>query len=249
MKCIWWKNYIIAVLTLGLAGCGGGGGGGDSSGPGAPIGPGSTPQVTDLNPAANARAAPGDANVTVVFDQIMNQGDASNFLVDGSLNGKLAGIYSGGGTTTLSFDPDNEFKSGEQVEVTLTTGLTTTRGASLDAAFVYRFRAAATDTGSNANFVSADTVMVRNEPSSITAGDWDGDGDLDLAVVNSFTDNVMVLLNDGSGGFSEAVGSPVRVGSDPVSVTAGDWDGDGDLDLAVVNSFTDNVTVLHNGPQ
>jgi hypothetical protein len=37
MKCIWWKNYIIAVLTLGLAACGGegggGGGGGDFSGP------------------------------------------------------------------------------------------------------------------------------------------------------------------------------------------------------------------------
>jgi len=246
MKCIWWKNYIIAVLTLGLAGCGGGGGGGDSSGPGPPIGPGSTPQVTDLNPAANARAAPGDANVTVVFDQIMTQGDASNFVVDGSLSGKLAGIYSGGGTTTLSFDPDNEFKSGEQVEVTLTTGLTTTRGASLDAAFVYRLRAAVTDTGSNANFVSAGTVMVRNEPSSITAGDWDGDGDLDLAVVNSFTDNVTVFLNDSGGGFSEAAGSPVRVGSNPISVTAGDWDGDGHLDLAVVNSFTDNVTVLLN---
>jgi len=41
----------------------------------------------------------------------------------------------------------------------------------------------------------------------------------------------------------------VMVRNEPSSITAGDWDGDGDLDLAVVNSFTDNVTVLHNGPQ
>jgi predicted nucleotidyltransferase len=246
MKRICWKNYIVALLTLGLASCGGGGGGGGSSGPEPPIGPGSTPEVTSLNPAANARAVPVGANIIVVFDQIMNTGDDSNFAVNGSLTGKLVGTYSGGGTTTLSFDPDNDFKSGEEVEVTLTTDLTSTGGASLDPAFVYRFRVAVTETGSNANFVLADTVRVRDEPSSVTAGDWDRDGDLDLAVVNSFTDNVTVLLNDGSGGFSEAAGSPVRVGSDPVLVTAGDWDGDGDLDLAVVNSLTDNVTVLLN---
>jgi len=236
-------------LTLGLASCGGGGGGGGSSEP--PIGPGSTPEITNLNPAANARAVPVSADITVTFDQIMNTGDGSNFVVDGSLSGKLVGTYSGGATTTLGFNPDNDFKSGEEIEVTLTSGLTSIAAASLDPAFVYRFRAAVTDTGSNANFVSAGTVMVRNEPSSITAGDWDGDGDLDLAVVNSFTDNVTVLLNDGSGGFSEAVGSPIAVGlgARPVSVTAGDWDGDGDLDLAVVNSFTDNITVLRNGLQ
>jgi hypothetical protein len=125
----------------------------------------------------------------------MNNGDDSNFIVNGSLSGTLVGTYRGDGTTTLSFDPDNDFKSGEEVEVTLTTGLSAIGGASLDRAFVYRFRAAVTDTGSRANFVSAGTVGVRDEPSSVTAGDWDGDGDLDLAVVNWLSDNVTVLEN------------------------------------------------------
>ena len=32
-------------------------------------------------------------------------------------------------------------------------------------------------------------------PWSVTAGDWNGDGKLDLAVPNYFNDNVSILLN------------------------------------------------------
>jgi len=84
-------------------------------------------------------------------------------------------------------------------------------------------------------------------PQSIVAGDWDGDGDLDLAVGNSGATNVSILFNDATGGFTQPLppASPVEVGNTPRTVTAGDWDGDGDLDLAITTAG-DKVRVLFN---
>jgi hypothetical protein len=100
----------------------------------------------------------------------------------------------------------------------------------------------------NADFSEApgSPVVVGLGPLSITASNLDGDGDLDIAVANFFDNNITVLLNDGTGGFSEALGSPVAVGSEPDSLTAGDLDGDEDLDLTMTNRADDNVTVLLN---
>ena len=39
-------------------------------------------------------------------------------------------------------------------------------------------------------------------PSAIVAADLDGDGNVDLAVTNTFTASVSVLLGDGDGGFA-----------------------------------------------
>jgi len=89
----------------------------------------------------------------------------------------------------------------------------------------------------------ASPVEVGNTPQTVTAGDWDGDGDLDLAVTTA-GDKVRVLFNDGSGvfpAFNEVAGV-----FGPRSVIAGDWDSDGDLDLAVGNSGATNVSILFN---
>jgi hypothetical protein len=79
-------------------------------------------------------------------------------------------------------------------------------------------------------------------PQSVTAGDLDGDTDLDLAVANFNSDNVSVLVGAGDGAFATAVN--YGTGDSPQSVTAGDLDGDGILDLAVANAGSDNVSVL-----
>ena len=81
-------------------------------------------------------------------------------------------------------------------------------------------------------------------PSSVAIGDLDGDGDLDLAVANWYSDNVSVLLGNGDGTFQSAVN--YGAGEYPSSVAIGDLDGDGDLDLAVANTISNNVSVLIN---
>src|SRR6516162_6879564 len=79
-------------------------------------------------------------------------------------------------------------------------------------------------------------------PVSVTVGDFNGDGALDLAVANENSNDVSVLLGNGDGSFQPA--QSFGVGIAPDSVAVGDFDGDGALDLAVANLLADTVSVL-----
>ena len=87
-------------------------------------------------------------------------------------------------------------------------------------------------------------------PSSIVAGDWTGNGVIDLAVANPDSDDVTVLMGNGRGGFQAL--PPIPLGDqagDPVAITAGDFTGNGVLDLAVVDQSTDGVSILEGNGQ
>ncbi len=87
-------------------------------------------------------------------------------------------------------------------------------------------------------------VTVGHAPRFVVIGDFNGDGIEDLAVVNSFDNNVTILLGDGKGGFAPAAGSPIAVGNDPEGLALGDFNGDGIDDLAVTNLADNNVIIL-----
>jgi tetratricopeptide (TPR) repeat protein len=70
----------------------------------------------------------------------------------------------------------------------------------------------------------------------------------DLAVVNESSNTVSILLSSGDstfgGTFSEATNSPISVGKTPVALAAGDLNGDGVPDLAVVNQADNSISIL-----
>ena len=98
--------------------------------------------------------------------------------------------------------------------------------------------------GSGRFTAAGPAVSVGDGPVWVATGDWDGDGKADLAAANSTSNTISILMGDGTGGFVPAPGSPHAVATNPVSVVAGDWNGDGTPDLAVANSVSNNVTIL-----
>ena len=83
-------------------------------------------------------------------------------------------------------------------------------------------------------------------PYSVAVADFNGDGIPDLVIANSGDNNITVLLGNGSGGFTAAAGNPFKAGTNPQSVAVGDFNLDGQPDLAIANNGGNNVTVLVN---
>jgi sugar lactone lactonase YvrE len=79
-------------------------------------------------------------------------------------------------------------------------------------------------------------------PQSVTAGDFNRDGILDLAVTSSVGSTVSVLLGNPNGTFQGQV--TYGVGNYPSSAAVGDFNGDGFPDLAVANLLDGTVSVL-----
>ncbi len=70
-------------------------------------------------------------------------------------------------------------------------------------------------------------------PNDFAVADFNHDGNADLAIVNTQTPFITILLGDGRGGFRAAPGSPVRTASSPHphGVAAGDFTGSGAIDV------------------
>ena len=97
-------------------------------------------------------------------------------------------------------------------------------------------------------FTKAPNASVWNpKPFAIAVGDFNGDGIPDLAVPNSYNNNLTILLGNGDGTFTwqaanPAVGPPT--GNGPENVVVADFNGDGKADLAVPNYEDGTVTIL-----
>jgi Ca2+-binding RTX toxin-like protein len=137
-------------------------------------------------------------------------------------------IAAGATTATLLVKPidDSVYDPNENVQLNLQSGSDYILGSN-----------------TTALFSPASNLAVGSNPVSVTVGDFNRDGFLDLASANFGSNNVSVLLGNGTGGFGAASTFAVA-GSNPYSVTVGDFNGDGFQDLATANSGSNNVSVL-----
>ena len=123
---------------------------------------------------------------------------------------------------------------------------------------VYIFSNNGVGSDGDASFTKDQILTTSNRPLSINVADFRSDGRTDLVLTSSRSDSetgsvydqVSVLLSNGDGTFSD----DVRVnGTDPdsvYSVTVGDFNGDGNEDIAVAYSASNTVAVLaydHDG--
>ena len=82
-----------------------------------------------------------------------------------------------------------------------------------------------------------------SRPGALACGDFDRDGNPDLAVGSDGSDDITILLGNGRGGFRQA-GPPVAAGPSPAEIVVADFNKDGLLDLAIANHGVSRVTVL-----
>ncbi|MBL7935323.1 MAG: T9SS type A sorting domain-containing protein [Bacteroidia bacterium] len=77
---------------------------------------------------------------------------------------------------------------------------------------------------------------------SMTHGDFNGDGNLDLVVTNRDLNNISVFLGNGDATFASAVN--YNVGVLPKAIQTADFNEDGLLDLVVANYNSNNISIL-----
>jgi hypothetical protein len=97
-------------------------------------------------------------------------------------------------------------------------------------------------------WVNSSNPAVGNTPSGVVTGDFNRDGNLDLAIgINTVAgSSVSLLLGDGDGNFTPAPGDSLIPGGVPLAVA--DFNQDGIPDLLLSNGFSGSLTVvLGNG--
>ena len=133
-----------------------------------------------------------------------------------------AGLFDAGSTLDLAIASPAHLGSGDHAAVLLNAG--------------------------NVTFSLSRRIAVGTTPLAIATGDLDGKGRADLAVANNVSNDVTILLNDGSGSFDQPSTSPQPAGSGPQGVGIADLNADGLNDLAVPNYFSGQISIMINDP-
>ncbi|MCP3919709.1 MAG: hypothetical protein GY711_29600 [bacterium] len=209
--------------------------------------------VTTTQPAMNAGNVAANAEIVVDFDRAVTQAAiAADAVVFGKNTGTAAGAWTTEAAGTRArFTPASAFAAGEVVGLTLSENLMAMDGTFLRTeGFTAEFRVRTRP--NTLQFTHIGTMNVRTTPSQGTrvyggqATDLNGDGWLDLAIVNQDSSDVRVLMNqtDGTGAYDDFLQPTTGTGSTPSPNESADMNGDGVLDIVTANKVGDTVSVL-----
>lgn len=90
---------------------------------------------------------------------------------------------------------------------------------------------------------------VTGTPVGITTGDFTDNGNIDIAMVDTSSNDVDVFLGDGSGNFTLGVATLIQGSTGITSIASADFNGDHHDDIAVVNPKDNNVSIYFSNVQ
>jgi len=202
--------------------------------------------IASTVPGQNQLDVPKSTDVTATFTTGVDSTTINDetFLVYGAQSGAhQCAVNYDSAAATATLDPFTDFTDGEVITACLTKDIQGLIGVYLNG-FLWHFVAEVT-TPSDGSFSNPANFPVGNEPRGMYAGDFDGDGDLDIASTSN-PNSIAVLLNNGDGTFAAPVSTTVQ--SDPIALFGADLDQDGDIDLVSGHNEpgTSHLVVLKN---
>ena len=214
--------------------------------------------LTSSTPSSNGTNIIVSSNITMDFDADVNLSSVNNgtsgstsvyddnITILGNQSGQLEGVYSiGGDNSIIVFDPSIDFHAGEKITVIVSSSVLGTGG---EVAVASSFSFTALTGPYEGNFIEKTSGILGMADGSFDWGDYDNDGDLDLVVVGfdpSYNTQAAIYRND-NGTFTD-IGAGLT-GVFFSSVEWGDYDNDGDLDLALAgmdDTYTNRVTIIY----
>ena len=204
-------------------------------------------EVTSFIPTTNALNVNNTSNIDVTFNGVIdattitpatvkvlgNQGEPLTFSNQGS--GQLASI-----------NPNRDFFPGEVITTTLTTGIEANSGEPLIMPYTYQFTTAVSPNSPGEFPLGQNNISTAEAfATSVSIGDLNGDGYLDVVSSSNTNDRIAWFANDGSGTFG--VRQTISVLADGANNTAvADIDGDGDLDVLSASLLDDRIAWYQN---
>ncbi|NHN24971.1 T9SS type A sorting domain-containing protein [Flavobacterium jejuense] len=195
--------------------------------------------IVSTNPTMNAINVPVNANLSISFDALITPAvfNSATIVVTGSQTGRVFGTFLGIYSSVIIFNPQQDFKPGEIISITLSTS--TNRAV---ASFT-----TAVSTNSAGTFDYGQNIITTNASDAFTvfSADLDGDGDLDVLSASIDDNKIAWYANDGSGNFGSQQIITTSV-DEAWEVYAADLDNDGDMDVISASAGDDRIAWYEN---
>ncbi|MGH1362963.1 MAG: FG-GAP-like repeat-containing protein [Calditrichia bacterium] len=185
-------------------------------------------EINSISPSPNQLNVDANSTLTITFNLDVDNStvNASTIVLRGSQSGVLPATYAVNNAIVV-IDPASDFRLGERISLTLTTGIQSSGGSPLQRGHTYSFTIrSATVATSALSFAQRDMSSIGQQGREVQALDYDKDGDLDiLASAEGVPERLHIFENRGNNEFCAfQPGVAFRF------IEMFDIDGDGDFD-------------------
>jgi len=212
------------------------------------------PSVDSVTPAAlrvSLRQGSLMTPVTARFNTAIAESTltANNVRLVGNLSGvHRSSLHYDTASQTLELQPAAEtaaqrFQPGEQVEMVLSSNVQSTAGLKMNRGYLAAFDVE--PERGYGRFQRQEEAQALKARGELYAADIDGDGRVDLVLLEKGRNTVSLFFNEPDGLLRHRVEMPTG-GMEPEAAAVADFDHNGTLDIAVLNRLSRDVSLFYN---